>query len=130
MEARETPMKVGEFRDLCARVRDAGVAFHACVDAAERAQWQRHAERELAAGRAATCTRATELDRSRLSAALEDLQGLVAMAMPAPAIPIAAAVRLKGALASCSRAARYNRSPGRAVRLARAARSAMRRGYF
>lgn len=124
-------MRVGEYRDLCAEVRDACVAFHACVDGGERDRWRALAASKHTQAGAAACARATDLDRVRMDQALADLEALMNIAREAlPATIKVDHPAHQPAAASMSRAAGYNRSPARAVRLRRAARSAMRRGYF
>lgn len=49
---------------------------------------------------------------------------------PAPLPPTTSRTHYRKPDAGASRAAGYNKSPARAVRLARAARTAKRRGYF
>lgn len=127
-------MRVAEYRDVMAAVRRSAVDFHACVDAGERLVWEKHARNRLQEGRDAHCARAGQDDRERMALAIADLQQLLDDAQPAHR---PAAVTVGPALASLrasaqprTRAARYNQSPARAVRLRRATRSAMRRGYF
>lgn len=120
-------MRVAEYRDLYASLRDLGVGFHACVDRKEREAWSARARQALRAGFEADCRGASDEDRVQMAAAIRELQASVGATDGESAAVHAASShphQLK------SRAAQYNRSPGRAVRIARAARSAMRRGYF
>jgi len=130
-------MRVSDYRDLCAAMRDREVSLSACVDAAERAAWCIAARRTLAEGWAAQacCPRASSEDQVRFAQALQALHfSICATESAADAARIAMrAAATPGPLppaTGLSRAALYNRSASRAVRLARAARGAMRRGYF
>ena len=119
-------MRVAQYRDLYASLRDVQVSYHACVDAAERALWCARARSAIQEGIGANCARASGVDRSKVADAIRDLQAILVSADPAMHVQSGA----ERAIPPQSRAAQYNRSPARAVRLARAARSAMRRGYF
>lgn len=114
-------MKVKEFRELTADMRRLVNDWHACVDESERQSWLKRAHRLLATFMSASSNRATPKDLDDRLQAYRDCIGLVAMRRVA--VPTSDQAAL-------SRAGRYNKSPGRAVRLARAARGAMRRGYF
>lgn len=94
--------------------------WHACVDQQERQSWKERASRFLATFMSARCDRATSRDLDDRLEAYREYTGLVMRT---------ASASTSGQV-SASRAATYNKSPGRAVRLARAARGAMRRGYF
>ena len=120
-------MRVAEYRDVYASLRDVQVSFHACVDATERAAWCVRARAAIQHGGEANCARASEVDRCRMADALRDLQSILASEARAQQ---ARCIVEREPQQRQSRASRYNRSPGRAVRLARAARRAMRRGYF
>lgn len=127
-------MRVAGYREVIAAVRRSAVDFHACVDAGERLVWERHARNRLQEGLDASCPRASQDDRERMADAIADLQQLIASVDAARHPPAGvfspAAGALRAAPVPRSRAARYNQSPARAVRLRRAARSAMRRGYI
>ena len=118
-------MRIAAYRDVYAGVRDMTVHFHACVDLAERELWAKRARNVLRDGMAAECPRATEDDIARMGSALAELLQLI-RGVEVSARPVAV-VKSKSAT---TRASAYNRSASRAVRLGRAARSAMRRGYF
>lgn len=120
-------MRIAAYRDVCASVRDMAVHFHACVDATERHLWATRARAVLREGMEAECPRASQDDKQKIGAALVELhqliRGVEAAAQAVPSI----SVKSKSAT---SRASAYNKSASRAVRIGRAARSAMRRGYF
>lgn len=124
-------MKVQDFRDLTARARQLVVDLHACADAGERLLWVGRASRDRSVIEAASCPRATQRDLDSHQAACSALTDLINQASTPPehrqsiGTPAASAPS-KGQ----SRAGGYNKSAARAVRLGRAARSAMRRGYF
>lgn len=113
-------MKVKEFRELTADMRRLVNDWHACVDQKERQSWRTRADRFLTIFTGVCCGRATSKD---LNDRLEAYQEYVGLVMRTVATPSSGRV-------STLRASTYNKSPGRAVRLARAARGAMRRGYF
>lgn len=120
-------MRVAVFRDIRANVRDMAVAYHACVDGTERRLWAARARLVLREGMEAECSRASQDDKQRMGAALVELQRLILGAENAiRSTPLITTVPKS----SMTRAAAYNKSASRAVRLRRAARSAMRRGYF
>lgn len=113
-------MKVAEFRELTVDMFRLINDWQACVDADERAHWRERAHRFLAVFMSASCKRATPRDQeARLTAYHQYIATVTASVVTVPLHK-----------ASSSRASSYNKSPGRAVRLARAARSCMRRGYF
>lgn len=118
-------MRVHEYRDLTAQMFRVVDDWSACVDEIERKAWEVRASCVHVEFAAAVCSRATERDIEMHMLAEEKYNNLITSkagtAVMAPSIVNAG---------SMSRAAKYNRSASRAVRLARAARSAMRRGYF
>lgn len=103
------------------------VHFHACVDATERHLWATRARAVLREGMEAECVRASSDDKQKMGAALVELQQLIRGVEATKAPVLTGLMKTKSAT---TRAGGYNGSAGRAVRLARAARSAMRRGYF
>ncbi|MFJ7794520.1 hypothetical protein [Pseudomonas sp. NPDC096950] len=114
-------MKVKEFRGITADMRRLVNDWHACVDQLERESWRERAHRFLALFLSASCCTATPKDLADRLDAYHDYTGLAMQTV------------LSGSTSkpvSMSLASRYNKSPSRAVRLARAARGAMRRGYF
>lgn len=123
-------MKVVEFRDICEAVRRSSIDYHACINDAERVVWLQCARARLHDAAEAECARATAVDRERMELATQALRVLI----DEVAVGRASADAVKSSAATAggreSRASKYNRSPGRAVRLRRATRSAMRRGYF
>lgn len=120
-------MRVTQYRDLLAEVRDMSVHYHACTDLAERTEWQGRARDQLRKGMESRCARATEQDRCRMGTALVELQRLIASVEAEKPGQLNTGAVAKG---KSTRASQYNKSASRAVRLNRAARSAMRRGYF
>lgn len=114
-------MKIREFRELTADMSRLVNDWHACVDENERQLWQERTQRFLVTFMSASSACATAKDLDNRLEAYRDCLGLLAKQRARVAIRDQAAI---------SRASRYNKSPGRAVRLARAARGAMRRGYF
>lgn len=123
-------MKVVEYRDICEAVRRSSIDYHACINDAERGVWLQCARARLRESAEAECARATNVDRERMNLATRALRVLIADVEVGDAL--ASAVKSSAATVGGreSLASKYNRSPGRAVRLRRAARSAMRRGYF
>ncbi len=120
-------MRVAEFRDIRTNVRDMAVAYHACVDVTERNLWATRARSVLREGMEAECSRANPDDKQRMATALAELHQLIrGTEITARSAPHRSTVPKT----STTRAAVYNKSASRAVRLRRAARSAMRRGYF
>ena len=116
-------MKVQEFRDLTFHLLRTADAWHACVDDKERAAWSAIAARVYTEFKAAVCARANARDLAMRATAEQKYNEIIgpSISQTLPAIR---------PMPPASRAAKYNRSPGRAVRMARAARSAMRRGYY
>ncbi|ENA27042.1 hypothetical protein HMPREF1487_09521 [Pseudomonas sp. HPB0071] len=113
-------MKVAEFRALTADMLRLVNDWQACVDGQEQSLWRERAHRFLAGFMSASCDRATPRDHeARLSAYQQYI-----------AIVVSTTATMPLQRTSTSRAGRYNKSPARAVRLARASRSCMRRGYF
>lgn len=120
-------MRIQEYRDMISAALQLVTDWSACVDDGERTLWRVRAIAGQAALAGATCSRASERDRERYTLALYKLQALLAV----PELVAAKAVSVAAMRpASQSRASKYNKSPSRAVRISRAARSAMRRGYF
>lgn len=120
-------MRIEAYRDFCASVRDMAVHFHACIDATERHLWVIRARAVLREGMEAECPRASKGDKQKFGAALVELHQLIRWVEAAAQAEPSISVKSKPAT---SRASAYNKSVGRAVRIGRAARSAMRRGYF
>lgn len=121
-------MKVNEFRELTESMRRLVNDWYACVSDTERGKWHVRSLRFLAEFQCASCTRASTRDLDNRLNAYHEYLGIVAKWTAAVAnrsLSVATPSQ-----APVPRAARYNKSPGRAVRLARASRSAMRRGYF
>ena len=114
-------MKLKDFRGLTTDMRRLVNDWHACVDDGERQLWQERASRFLGTFMSASSPRASTEDLQSRLEAYRDCLGVMAAQRARVAIRDQAAM---------PRASRYNKSPGRAVRLARAARGAMRRGYF
>ncbi|WP_153785360.1 hypothetical protein [Pseudomonas sp. EMN2] len=114
-------MKLKEFRELTADMRRLVNDWHACVDESERQLWRDRAYRFFPAFTSATSPRASSRDLENRLEAYRDCLGLLAIQRARVAIRDQAAM---------PRTSRYNKSPARAVRLSRAARGAMRRGYF
>ena len=127
-------MRVSQYRELYAVVRNMAVSFHACVDLKERQTWERLARFQLREGMDAVCVRATTEDQSRMKTAVAEVHQLIqsveAERRNRRIDGSTTTTVNKSPAAGSSLAGRYNRSPSRAVRLRRAARSAMRRGYF
>lgn len=127
-------MKVAEFRELRADVLRAVNDFHACADREERAAWSARTAPLVERARTAQCDRASELDRARMVEAIEAYGQVEALHRrlepPEPALRALQQPVVAAAGSGMSRAARYNKSASRAVRLSRAARAAQRRGYF
>lgn len=127
-------MRVAQYREIYAGVRDMATSYHACVDLPERQVWERHATCRLEAGVDAACQRATPDDRSRMAEAVAELGRLIRSVEAERRSDVAIQATNRAARVGSSiglgRAGQYNKSPGRAVRLRRAARSAMRRGYI
>lgn len=120
-------MQVQEYRDLISAVLTLVTDWSACVDDDERELWRARAIPCRATLVDAACARASERDRERHALACDQLQALLE---PKAAAFAPATVVASMRPASQSRAAKYNKSASRAVRISRAARSAMRRGYF
>lgn len=116
-------MRVSQYRDVYAEVRAMATSFHSCVDQAERRQWAQRANVLLSANVSVVCSKATQVDLARMSSAVSELRALT-FTVDRAHTPKAAQT------APVSRANKYNRSPARAVRLRRTARSAMRSGYI
>lgn len=120
-------MRVREYREVVAGALQLVTDWNACVDDDERNRWRDRASRYRPEFDAATCSRATARDLERYALAQEQLSSLLAepvVATPRAALDTVTPARTGGQ--SC--AAKYNGSASRAVRLGRAARSAMRRG--
>jgi len=121
-------VRVQEFRDSISAAFQMVIDWSACVCNEEREAWRSRASLYRAYFESADCSRATTRDRDNYNLARQQLASLleetklVSLAIQQPA-PAARAT-------SQSRAAKYNSSASRAVRLGRAARSAMKRGYF
>lgn len=120
-------MQIAAYRDVCASVRDMAVHYHACADAAERELWASKARAALREGMEATCERAKQDDKQKMGTALVELQQLIRGVEATVQVVPSSGVKTKSAT---TRASAYNKSASRAVRISRAARSAMRRGYF
>lgn len=126
-------MRIGDYRDLIRALLQACTDWHACVNDAELRAWAARSARTVGELRQADCPLATPRDVEMRERALGDYLALSSdlahradvHALPAPA----ASSRSPGGHGT-KRAAGYNKSIGRAVRLARAARSAKRRGYL
>lgn len=113
-------MKVAEFRETTEDMRRLVNDWHACIDEHERLLWRQRAHRFLAVFMSASCARASSRDNEDRVLAFQQYTRIVMQSSTAT----------KSSHAPTSRAGQYNKSAGRAVRLARAARGAMRRGYF
>ena len=122
-------MGIADYRNICASVRDMAVHFHSCVDACERHLWAIRARAALHEGMQVECPlRTSQDDKQNMNAALVELQQLIRQVEAATRSVVSSnGVKTKSVT---TRASAYNKSPGRAVRLGRAARSAMRCGYF
>lgn len=114
-------MKVKEFRGITADMRRLVNDWHACVDQQERQRWRERAHQFLALFMSASCGTATPKDLADRADAYHDYTGLTMQTVLSETTSKPASISLAG---------RYNKSPSRAVRLARAARGAIRRGYF
>lgn len=114
-------MKVKEFRGITADMRRLVNDWHACVDQQERQSWRERAHRFLPLFQNASCATATPKDLADRLDAYLDYTGLAMQTVLCGSASKPASLSLAG---------RYNKSPSRGVRLARAARGAMRRGYF
>ena len=125
-------MKVVEYREMIRAMLQLVTDRQACVSDAERQAWSTRAARVYAELAEARCPRATP--RDAVMRAIAERQYLDLTAIPAPSttasFPPSLTVRNREHSAGQSRAAKYNKSAARAVRLSRAARSAMRRGYM
>lgn len=129
-------MKVAEYRDLIRALQQIAHDWQACTSDTERQAWATRAARVYAELQEATCTRATPRDVEMREMARQQYHDLVSLRLE-PNAPHSALLPLTTSRtpyrrqdAGTSRAASYNKSPARAVRLSRAARGAMRRGYF
>lgn len=120
-------MRVQEFRELISDSMRLITDWSACVDQSERNLWITRAEVQQVTLRAAACTRASTRDIENHALAVEQLSKLLSPPTK-PSGPLSSVV--KATASSKTRAAKYNASASRAVRLSRAARSAKRRGYF
>jgi hypothetical protein len=121
-------VRVQEFRDSISAAFQMAIDWSACVCNTEREAWRSRASLYRASFETAECSRASARDLDNFNLAREQLASLLEepKQLPLPIQQQAPAVRGS----SKSRAAKYNSSASRAVRLSRAARSAMRRGYF
>lgn len=123
-------MRIADYRDqtktLFALVND----FQACMDEYERGLWAARARTTLTGVAASKdCPRKTGHDAELRQLAITQCEQLLINNLSTSSIPSAPVVSTKTS-SGLTKAAKYNKSPSRAVRLARAARSAMRRGYF
>lgn len=128
-------MKVAEYRDLVRALLRTATDWHACTSSSERDTWAVQAACVYAELDQATCTRATTRDVEMCELARQQYRDLVSDPSQQITRPTGAATTTSSTVqrrpsTGASRAAGYNKSPARAVRLSRAARSAMRRGYF
>lgn len=128
-------MKVAEYRDLIRALQRIGSDWHACASDAERQAWAVRAVRVYSELESAECARATPRDVEMRELAQQQYHDLVNPRRKPDsqdAAPPLSTSRPPYSRpdAGTTRAAGYNKSPGRAVRLSRAARGAMRRGYF
>lgn len=129
-------MKVAEYRDLIRALQQIGSDWHACASDAERQAWAARATRVYSELESAACARATPRDVEMRELAQQQYHALVNPrrkpdsldAAPPPLSTSRPPYRRPDT--GATRASGYNKSPGRAVRLSRAARGAMRRGYF
>lgn len=121
-------MRVQEFRDSISAACQMVIDWSACVCKAEREAWRSRASLFRASFESAECSRASARDRDNFNLAREQLASLLEETKQIPAVIQQPAPAVRGT--TQSRAAKYNSSASRAVRLGRAARSAMRRGYF
>jgi hypothetical protein len=125
-------MKVAQYREMIRALLQQVNDWHACVSDTERQAWAQRAVRVHAELAEAQCPRATLRDAEMR--AIAERQYLDLTAIPAPSttasLPPSSTARHREHGAGQSRAAKYNKSAGRAVRLSRATRSAMRRGYM
>jgi len=129
-------MKVAEYRDLVRALQQIAIDWHACTSDAERRAWAARAARVYGELQDASCTRASSRDVEMRELAQQQYHDLVIHPLqqhalhPVPLSLASSRTQYRKPDAGVSRAAGYNKSPARAVRLARAARTAMRRGYF
>jgi hypothetical protein len=128
-------MKVAEYRDLIRALQQIASDWHACASDAERQAWAVRAARVYSELQNTACTRATPRDVEMCELAQQQYHDLVNPrrqpdAQHSAPLPLSTSrTPYRRQDAGASRAAGYNKSPGRAVRLSRAARGAMRRGY-
>lgn len=127
-------MRVAEYRDLIQALLRIATDWHACSSDSERQAWSVRAagaHREL---ESAVCARATPRDvelRELAQQKYRDLVGNLAQQRPHDAVSMTTSSSSgRATRAGTTRAAGYNKSPARAVRLSRAARGAIRRDYF
>lgn len=99
--------------------------WSACSADEEREAWRRRAFDFLGRFDATDAARAKESDRQLRTLAVQEFQATLLIPQPLQGMASVAVP-----YSSMQRSSGYNKSPARAVRLARAARSAMRRGYF
>lgn len=118
-------MRVQDYRDMTAQMFRLVDDWSACVDEAERSAWRVRASGFRNEFQQAECPRATDRDQEMHALALQKLNAVYQLAIPA-VIVLGSAPSSSGR----TRAQKYNASASRAVRLSRAARSAKRRGYF
>lgn len=121
-------MKVQEYRDLTEQMLRLVDDYSSCVGDGEKAAWERRVAPIYDEFVVITCPRATSRDVEFHDLAIEGYK-IIMGKQPSHQFSgflKAVAQRTSGNSLAFNR----NKSPGRAVRLARAARSAMRRGYF
>jgi hypothetical protein len=121
-------VRVQEFRDSISAACQMVIDWSACVCESEREAWRSRAALFQASFESAECSRASARDLVNFNLAREQLANLLEETKQIPAATKPPAPAVRGTTQSC--AAKYNSSATRAVRLGRAARSAMRRGYF
>ena len=129
-------MKVAEYRDLIRALLQIINDWQACTSTNEREAWAVRAARVHAELAEAACMRATIRDSEMRALAQQKYCDLVAGPPTHQHSPCSTAKPTTSSSSSyqvqsagTSRADGYNKSPARAVRLSRAARGAMRRGY-
>lgn len=125
-------MKVAQYREMIRALLQQVNDWHACVSDTERQAWAQRAARVHAELVEARCPRATPRDAEMHGIAVQQYLDLTTIPTPLTTAlsPPSPAAQHRERSAGQSRAARYNKSAARAVRLSRAARSAMRRGYM
>jgi len=119
-------VKLANYRELTRALLQMTDDWHACVGTAEQDSWRVRAVALYGDFLEAECARATTRDRELYTIAQQRYKDLAALHPKQPEAVTKPVVRA----AVGGRAGGYNKSAARAVRLSRAARSAMRRGYF